>query len=136
MGYFMSRKYCFKGFFKVYYIRNFPFKYVTQNKDVDELKNSCFKELLESYKSEEFNGVYFALTNEIIIKKIKGMKMYKIPLPYKLNINGLKKYLVGEYTRCGTCEKKCNYKDYVMNKSKNKKCYFVVFWKSDTCKKL
>jgi hypothetical protein len=126
----MSKEYCFKGFFKVYYIRGFPFKYITQNKDIDELKDSCFKELLSSYKSEELNGVYFALTNDIIIKKIKdikGMKRCIIPLPYKLNINGLKKYLVGEYTRCGTCEEKCSCKNKVMGESKNKECYFVVF---------
>lgn len=128
------KKYCFNNFFKVYYIRGIQFKYITQNKDLDKLKNSCFKKLLENYKNEKIDGFYFAITNDVIIKRlerIERMKVKKFALPYKMSIKELKKYLVGKFTSCVRCKEKCIYKDTVMNDSEKMKCYCVFFWKSD-----
>lgn len=126
------KEYCFDNFFKVYYFKPIPIKYITQNKELDKLKNSCIKNLLINYKNEKYNGVYIALTNDIIIRRLKcidGMKLLKICIPYKCNINGLKKYLVGENTYCNKCKKKCSLEKYIGLDSPKRKYYFVIFWK-------
>lgn len=126
------KEYCLNNFFKVLYFKHFPIKYITQSKEKDKLKNSCVKDLIKNYKNEEFDGLYVAFTNDMIIKRleyIEGVKVLKILWSKNVDIDGLKKYLVGQYTYCNKCEEKCKLRDHIMKNSENKKCYFIIFWK-------
>lgn len=109
------KEYCLEKLFVVYYFKVFPhIKYVTQNKG--ELSEFCFKNFLKLLNDKEscikeFSkcSLYIALTHDVVIRrleKVLNVKVIKIRIPFVVrNINGLKKYLVGEKTRCGRCDK-------------------------------
>lgn len=131
------KEYYLDNFFVSYSNRFFPIKYISQNKDINMLRNSCFRRMLgfldKSEFENQFDGIFFAVTNEIIVKRLKKSKRIRVIsiriLGVKNNINHLKKYITGDNTACKECdEKKCSIKMLVNKESDNKKTYFILFW--------
>lgn len=129
------KQYILNAFFKIYSVKWFPIKYITQNKEEKALVDSCFKELVLGLKKSDIfskhKGVFFAITNDMIVnrlKRIEEIKLIDIKIPYaESNVNGLKKYLVGENTKCRTCQNRetCKWKKSVEKDSKVMHGHFI-----------
>lgn len=127
-------KYCLENFFKILSCRGIPIKYITQNKEKNKLKESCFEELLKTLFNKKLvipNGVYFAITNETVVKLLKkkeNVTLIKILCPApKSSIDGLKQYLISEETKCSACKKRQQCEQRYIKPSEKKKHYFVFF---------
>lgn len=110
------KKLCFQNMFATYYFKWIPkIRYITQSKETDEVSEFCFKNLLDFLKnvsnaSSEFDEkvVYVAVTHDLIIKRLKRIPDIRIwycrRLRIKASIEGLKKYVIGDMTRCIKCD--------------------------------
>ncbi len=138
------KKISFQNMFTEYYFKYCPkIRYITQSKDPDIIASFCFKDFLsflkdfDSVSSEFETGViYIAVTHDLIINKLKkfpNIKIWKIPYFWKnVSITNLKKYIIGEKTRCAKCrENKCCkiYKYFDKHKTKEVNDYLVIIKK-------
>lgn len=79
----------------------------------------------------DVNGILFALTNETVVsvlRKNKKINLFAIKMPFsKINVNGLKEYLVGDNTRCNKCSNKdiCKFKRFAEKESQIKNSYLL-----------
>lgn len=129
------KKYYFGGFLKTYSIMPYV-RYITQCKESRTI-GSCFRDMvdnLDTYFAQLDKGVYIALTHEIAIKRIRRSKETQLIVAIffgKGNINNLKKYIVGDKTKCRNCQKKssCKVHSLCSKDSGEKKEYIVVFLK-------
>lgn len=127
------KTYCLNNFFRVYSCKYIPIKYITKNKESDVLENACFAELIARLENGDFindlSGIYIAVTHDLLVKRLKEnerVKLYKVSLPGKENINNLKQYL---FYKCKNCNKTCKMrkmKDLISDKVQEYFIFFVV----------
>ena len=147
------KKYVLKNFFKIYTFKFLKIYYITQNKEEKSPKNnSCVVDLIrqnEGYNFfEEHKGIFIAITNDMIINHLKRMNNIKVTditmeklltkihanslkkyfARAKIDVNGLKKHLIGDNTLCKECEKKesCTARKLIGTKTEKMKAHFVI----------